>query len=238
MSCVAVLPPPPASFDPFHSARKRTHSFSMPKPAKSARTLQRTVSFIELSDAFDDNSDPEFAFPSIPATRAESSSARSLRAYKEARARRYVQDFKTEEMLSLSSASLAALFDELGPSSVITFKPKPRPPLFYSSFRHRTSSPLSPVQKLLPARPVFPRSKPDSEADLHRRAIVARMRCSPEGQKILMMGARVAISMMSATRELEALVAAREGSEGHDAPTKDSRTPVGQPEEDWELIDS
>jgi len=33
------------------------------------------------------------------------------------------------------------------------------------------------------------------------------MRCSPEGQKILGMGAKLAVSILSATRELERIVA-------------------------------
>jgi hypothetical protein len=35
------------------------------------------------------------------------------------------------------------------------------------------------------------------------------MRCSPEGQKILSMGPRLAVSILTATRELERIVAAQ-----------------------------
>lgn len=35
------------------------------------------------------------------------------------------------------------------------------------------------------------------------------MRCSPEGQKILTMGPRLAVSMLTATRELERIIAAQ-----------------------------
>lgn len=37
-------------------------------------------------------------------------------------------------------------------------------------------------------------------------AIQTRMRCSPEGEKILMMGPRCALSILSATRDLEKMV--------------------------------
>ncbi|KAF8150906.1 hypothetical protein B0H34DRAFT_801815 [Crassisporium funariophilum] len=70
---------------------------------------------------------------------------------------------------------------------------------------HRTSSPLSPERTVLPGRPVFPRSKP--EPDLYRTAIKSHMRSSPEGQKILHMGPRLALSITTATKELERIVA-------------------------------
>ena len=69
----------------------------------------------------------------------------------------------------------------------------------------RTSSPLAPSRTVLPGRPVFPRSKP--EPDLYRVAIKSHMRSSPEGQKILHMGPRLALSIISATKELERIVA-------------------------------
>ncbi|KAJ7746303.1 hypothetical protein B0H16DRAFT_960975 [Mycena metata] len=47
-------------------------------------------------------------------------------------------------------------------------------------------------------------------ADLHRRAITACMRASPAGAKILHMGARLAVGIMSATRELERMCETRE----------------------------
>ncbi|KAJ7433108.1 hypothetical protein FB451DRAFT_1475961 [Mycena latifolia] len=50
-------------------------------------------------------------------------------------------------------------------------------------------------------------------ADLHRRAVTACMRASPAGAKILHMGARLAVGIMSATRELERMCA-EEGRSG------------------------
>ncbi|KAJ7220202.1 hypothetical protein GGX14DRAFT_433781 [Mycena pura] len=47
------------------------------------------------------------------------------------------------------------------------------------------------------------KSKAKAPADLHRRALTACMRASPAGAKILHMGARLAVGIMAATRELE-----------------------------------
>ncbi|KXN84881.1 hypothetical protein AN958_12011 [Leucoagaricus sp. SymC.cos] len=75
----------------------------------------------------------------------------------------------------------------------------------------RASSPLSPNRHLLPGRPVFPRSKP--EPDLYRLAIKTCMQYSPEGQKILRMGPRLALSILTATQDLERMVAEQESRE-------------------------
>jgi hypothetical protein len=235
MSCIAILPPS-SSLEPFPGARKRTHSFSMPKTTKSARTLQRTASFITLSDALeDDNSGSEFTFPSVQSATTTDCSpfvapSRSLRAYKESRQKRHLGAF-TAEPTSYTTPPQ--------PSPTSTRKLQPQSPLPHSPFRHRTSSPLAPTPKLLPPRPTFPRSRPDLDANLHRRAIVAQMRCSPEGHKILTMGARIAVSMLTATRELEAIIAAQERveREGRDVPMADAWT-AAHPEAEWEMVDS
>lgn len=115
----------------------------------------------------------------------------------------------------------------------------------------RTSSPLSPIRTTLPGRPVFPRSKP--ETDLYRTAIKMRMRSSPLGQKILHMGPRLAMSIMTATQELERIVADQqeERDKDNDVIMSDSTlvsptslaTPVLTTSwvvvkgEDWEMID-
>lgn len=79
---------------------------------------------------------------------------------------------------------------------------------------HRTSSPLSPSRTVLPGRPVFPRSK--QEPDLYRVAIKTHMRSSPEGQKILHMGPRLALSIITATKDLERIVADQEREKDRD----------------------
>jgi hypothetical protein len=89
---------------------------------------------------------------------------------------------------------------------------------------HRTSSPLSPSRTVLPGRPVFPRSK--QEPDLYRVAIKTHMRSSPEGQKILHMGPRLALSIITATKDLERIVAdqEREKDPDNDIVMSDSTT--------------
>ena len=114
----------------------------------------------------------------------------------------------------------------------------------------RTSSPLSPTRTTLPGRPVFPRSKP--ETDLYRTAIKTCMRSSPLGQKILHMGPRLAMSIMTATQELERIVAdQQERDKDNDVVMSDSTlvspTSLAMPVlttswvmvkgEDWEMID-
>ncbi|KAF9443499.1 hypothetical protein P691DRAFT_797347 [Macrolepiota fuliginosa MF-IS2] len=113
----------------------------------------------------------------------------------------------------------------------------------------RASSPLSPKRHLLPGRPVFPRSKP--EPDLYRLAIKTCMRCSPEGQKILRMGPRLALSILTATQDLERIVAEQESREDammEDRSVTNSEEPSGPSltlsnswvdvrHEDWEMVD-
>lgn len=74
------------------------------------------------------------------------------------------------------------------PSQVIL--PSPSSPVT-TVLTPRTSSPLSPKRVPLPGRPVFPRTK-KPEPDLYRMAIRMRMLLSPEGQKILSLGPRLA----------------------------------------------
>jgi len=106
----------------------------------------------------------------------------------------------------------------------------------------RSPSPLAaaPIRAASAARTHFPRSKP--EPDLYRIAITTRMRKSPEGQKILHMGPRLALSIYNATRELEKLVASQRDTEGDvdmldggDSLLTSSWVAVGG--DDWEMID-
>ena len=104
----------------------------------------------------------------------------------------------------------------------------------------RASSPLAPARAVLPPRTSFPRSKP--EPDLYRVAIITRMRMSPEGQKILHMGPRLAFSIYNATRELERIVASQRDVEGDvcmaDSEPLLSTSWVVLPKDDWEMVDS
>lgn len=105
----------------------------------------------------------------------------------------------------------------------------------------RLTSPLSPSRSPRPSRPSFPRSKP--EPDLYRKALTTSMKGSPEGQKILRMGPRLAVSMMSATMDLERLVASAAGDDADaegdaegDVTMHDATTSCGALD-DWEMVD-
>ena len=67
------------------------------------------------------------------------------------------------------------------------------------------------------------------------------MRMSPEGQKILHMGPRLAFSIYSATRELEQIVASQRDADGDiDMEEGDSLLTtswVSVRGEDWEMVD-
>ncbi|KAJ6468329.1 hypothetical protein C8R45DRAFT_467008 [Mycena sanguinolenta] len=93
------------------------------------------------------------------------------------------------------------------PSSVIrcavTPPPPVRAPIPVRSSRGSSSNSAAKANTSVRATSP-PRTKPKS-ADLHRRAITACMRASPSGAKILHMGARLAVGIMSATRDLERL---------------------------------
>ncbi|KAG2145380.1 uncharacterized protein EDB93DRAFT_1251478 [Suillus bovinus] len=210
MSALKVIAPSSAT-------SKRPSSFSQPYPSQSLRmSLRRTTSFLSLSDYEGDEdtllqSGPSSIYaktqpPLVPYTR-------TLYHYKEQRERR-------KAALSRSRPE----FTIAPPSTKQPIKSTPHPPPKQMTGL-RTSSPLSPTQKLLPPRASFPRSKP--EPDLYRIAIKARMRCSPEGAKILRMGPRMAVSILAATRDLEMLVSTQEVTTGkwltavHDALTND-----------------
>lgn len=219
-------PPTPAV-----TSRKRTMSFSSPQPLKSARTpLRRTGSFLSLAD-MQSPQDLHIKRAGSPTLHLGSSDAsvpynRSLRHYKEQRDRR---------------KSVVRTSGEAPP--VFTVTPIHTPtPVQAPLPRQRATSPLSPQPDALPPRTHFPRSKP--EPDLYRVAITARMRLSPQGQKILHMGPRLALSIHTATLELERIVASHRDSDGDISMSNNgggetllSTSWVVVPPEDWEMID-
>ncbi|KIJ67032.1 hypothetical protein HYDPIDRAFT_174300 [Hydnomerulius pinastri MD-312] len=180
--------------------RKRTSSFSEPVPRKTSRmTLRRTESFLSLSDYHDENQTESGSF--LYLTPSPSPHVvpynRTLLYYKEQRERHKLGRNRPEFTLSPSPTKAP-----LPKRATRMSKPHSAVPSL------RTTSPLAPQRKLLPPRASFPRSKP--EPDLYRVAIKANMRSSPEGEKILRMGPRLAVSILSATRELERIVSAHE----------------------------
>ncbi|KAK7032771.1 hypothetical protein R3P38DRAFT_770634 [Favolaschia claudopus] len=200
---------------PFHSfpesSRKRTTSFSSPPNPKR---LHRTESFLDLSFAV--------ATPQPPTTN-QVPYHRTLRFYKESREKR-------KALLRREPPRLDAPLPTPPTPHTTTFRvtrkkavpaPPPPPPtptrtLAPSPLVCRTArtalTPTPPMRAPFPSRsraPTLAPTKPrPKQADLHRRAVTACMRASPSGAKILGMGARLAVSMMSAmsaTLELEQL---------------------------------
>ncbi|KAG6370824.1 hypothetical protein JVT61DRAFT_11035 [Boletus reticuloceps] len=188
--------------------RKRTKSFLDPLPRKTSRTmLQRTESFLSLSDYNDENHLPSGSFLHMTSSPPPSKRLAPLSLarvhYKEQRERdtkpgRKRAHFTITPVSSPSGTSVPKRGTHAAPTQQSQ-----------SAVPHvRTSSPLAPTRKLLPPRASFPRSKP--QPDLYRVALKGRMLSSPEGEKILRMGPRLAIEILSATRELERIVSAHQ----------------------------
>jgi len=177
--------------------------------------LRRTESYICLTDlqSLPSSSSSLAGSSTAPVRDSYSappvSNARSMRQCREKRERRKAYLNYTDSNPTAFSSPRGS-----GPSIPLPPTPDSQPKQYPASVSaHRISSPLSPVRTVLPARPVFPRSK--HEPDLYKQAITTRMRCSPEGQKILHMGPRLALSIMTATQDLERLVA------GQSSPSQD-----------------
>ncbi|KIK92185.1 hypothetical protein PAXRUDRAFT_58810, partial [Paxillus rubicundulus Ve08.2h10] len=176
-----------------------TSSFFEPAPRKASRmTLRRTESFLSLSDYNDENRVESGSFLYLTSSPSHHVVPynRSLLHYKEQRERNKLARNRTEFTIAPAHPNTSL------PKRAPRVPPKPQLALSSS----RTTSPLAPTRKLLPPRPIFPRSK--REPDLYRVALKARMRSSPEGEKMLRMGPRLAITILSATKELEKIVSA------------------------------
>ena len=179
--------------------RKRTTSFccttTSNRPTKAPRTsnmssLRRTESFLCLSDMQNSYN------KSHPAT-ATASVRRTSKAEREKR--KTIIDFTVSTTPAKSSPPVTSSIPCATPTPTPHRATPTSPSKQYPDYTtYRSSSPLSPNRTVLPGRPIFPRSK--HEPDLYRQAIIARMRCTPEGQRILHMGPKLALSIMSATR--------------------------------------
>jgi hypothetical protein len=211
-----------------------------PRPAKAPRTakmgsLRRTETVVHI---------PETTNTTTNSTNDSLPYYRTLQYYKDQRLRRKGVSRATAEPLTIrtrqidDSSQNGSRQSPQQPPSQSSFTPKPQKITFNTTKRvsspkapsrvilpsvespitvactHRTSSPLSPLRTVLPGRPVFPRSK--QEPDLYRVAIKTHMRSSPEGQKILHMGPRLALSIITATKDLERIVADRERERDRD----------------------
>ncbi|KAH8099987.1 hypothetical protein BXZ70DRAFT_907585 [Cristinia sonorae] len=213
-------------------------SFSSPLPAKAARTpLRRTGSFLSLADMDAANKPQRPSSSSAPYSSSASTQSRALRQYREQRDRRRATrtNASSESFIVIQQHSA----QPTPVSKPMYTPPQQQPKAAFPS--PRTSSPLSPTRSVLPARASFPRSK--REPDLYKVAIITRMRHSPEGQKILHMGPRLALSIHAATKELERMVAAQQGGRDRDGDVtmmnedgSMSASWVVVPPEDWEMV--
>lgn len=203
-SCSVVPPLPPPSPNP----RKRTTSFFEPLPRKTSRTmLRRTESFLSLSDYNDESHSESGSFLHMTSHPSPSPRIAPLNHarlhYKELRGRDVAKPGRRRAEFTIAPPpSHSGTSTSKRGIRVVIKQSQPAVP------HGRTTSPLAPTRKSLPPRAIFPRSKP--EPDLYRVALKGRMRSSPEGEKILGMGPRLAIAILSATRELEKIVSAHE----------------------------
>lgn len=236
-----VYAPMTITITPFEVERKRTASFSVPHHAKARRTssLQRTPAFLELPRMLSDIPSMElYGRSGAPRPSVSEAHPRSLR-------RRPSISTHTSDLNAFvaSTAPLPSLHHPL-PSRAFT-----PAPVASSSRLACSSQPAAPKprstkrgpRRFLPPRERYPSAR--AEPDLYRQALVARMQASPEGAKILLMGAHAAVSMLTATRELEALVA---GADDMDCDSEDDTEDVEPrlsdswlvvPQEDWEIVD-
>ncbi|KAH9838375.1 uncharacterized protein C8Q71DRAFT_795873 [Rhodofomes roseus] len=215
-------------------------SFSAPPPRKAARTgLQRTGSYLSLEDMQAAVTTSLYGSSSAPSSSSSSSShSERIANVPHFRTSRHKDQRGRRKNIQRSTSTLSL------PSTAVTPAPTPVS-ITMSNFRH--SSPLASKSSIVPPRTCFPRSKP--EPDLYRVAITTRMRMSPEGRKILYMGPRLALSMCTATRELERslqmatnelerIVASQREADGDISMTEDVGQPwVVVPPEDWEMVD-
>ncbi|KAJ8085349.1 hypothetical protein PM082_011011 [Marasmius tenuissimus] len=132
---------------------------------------------------------------------------RTLRHYKEQRdlSNRHKQPAAAASMKSSSSPSSPQFS---------TLSLTPHQATVHMPHAPKTSSPLSPTSSYSHysnsnsncSYNGCRRSTKKPEPDLYKQAIITRMRCNPEGARILHMGPRLALSIMEATKDLERLV--------------------------------
>ncbi|KAJ3795260.1 hypothetical protein GGU11DRAFT_839354 [Lentinula aff. detonsa] len=237
-----IIASPLSSYTPPAVPRKRTTSFCCsstscsftpnPRPTKVPRTamgsLRRTESFLCLRD-----------MQKKSTSTANATADRKQRERTKAKSMDY-----TAYVAAAKSSSSASSPSSLPPSPVFqraaSIPPIPPKPTQYSC-TYRSSSPLSPHRTALPGRPIFPKSK--AEPDLYKKAITTRMRCTPEGQRILHMGPKLAVSIMTATKELERIVAAQAPDDNDMAMSESSPilsnswVVVSSTNQDWEMLD-
>ncbi|KJA16908.1 hypothetical protein HYPSUDRAFT_1054143 [Hypholoma sublateritium FD-334 SS-4] len=217
--------PPPMTFSPPEAPRKRTSSFScaVPPSPRPAKALRRSETLLSFADALPPSSSPcaTAALPAVPYHR-------TLQFYKDQRLKRKALS-RAGEPLAICTVPvpITTTTPIAAPIAPVVAAPTPKPtaPLRLRRPSHapqvvlpsvespittllspRASSPLAPTPPAVrPPRPVFPRAR--APPDLYRAALRGRMAGSPEGRRVLLMGARLALSIDAATKELERIVA-------------------------------
>ncbi|KAI0690644.1 hypothetical protein BC835DRAFT_1407484 [Cytidiella melzeri] len=212
--------------------------FNNPHSNKSSRALTRTNSYVSLADASTDSYTLKVG--STSSHRHDTHSAPYPRPPRPHKERRKSHSRSSSEPLTIHLKP-RVVQPPSPPPPTLPPPPPPKPSSPPPMPGLRTSSPLAPTRSVLPPRTHFPRSK--AEPDLYRVAIIGRMRMSAEGQKILHMGPRLAMSIYTATRDLEQIVANQSDYDGDVNMTGDggqvlSTSWVVVPQEDWEMVDA
>ncbi|KAJ7900925.1 hypothetical protein B0H14DRAFT_2555736, partial [Mycena olivaceomarginata] len=192
---------------------------SSPFLRTSRKRLHRTETYVDLSFSVAPSA------PAPPSTASTATSAsgsapaslstytvpytRTLRYYKEQKERRCAR--LRREPLVLSPPASSSSYTSSGSTSGST---SGSAPISSSTSQATTSQPTTPQPKPFAFRRPNARK---GQLDLHRRAVTACMHASSAGTKILHMGARLAVGIMAATRELEAMCAPGSFDDGGDA---------------------
>ncbi|KAK0470173.1 uncharacterized protein EV420DRAFT_1498792 [Desarmillaria tabescens] len=218
------------------------------KKQRNMSSLRRTHSYLSLTDLPNQQQQSIYIAPTRGRCRG-----RKLSMAPPANA-----DFRASLEASMA-LSLAPITD---PYNTQQKRARPAPPAPVASTSTTTSSgscatPSHPVYSSAPrvSSPLSPSSRPSSyttpfsrprkgkgEPDLHRIAIQTCMRSTTEGQKVLNMGPRIAMSIANATRELERIVT----EQGMESRASDEdivmRDSTAEPwvnvsrSDDWEMI--
>ena len=223
------------TFSPPEAPRKRTSSFScaVPPSPRPAKALRRTETLLSFADATPSSPLTTTLTKTplkgtTPCAPAAVPYHRTLQYYKDQRLKRKALSRAGEPLAictvptttptaTITAAPTAAIAPLKPTAPLRPRRPTQAPQVILPSVQcpittlhtPRSSSPLAPTSAPRPPRPVFPRAR--APPDLYRAALRGCMASSPEGRRVLLMGARLALSIDAATRELERIVADQSG---------------------------
>ncbi|KAJ7900932.1 hypothetical protein B0H14DRAFT_3852209 [Mycena olivaceomarginata] len=214
----------PSSSSPTPPPKRLHHTESSPPPTSPLQSLVRTLSHIDLSLAGPPLPPPTHTAPvpsTFPASHPSSSQSTPPAPQKKAirRLRTPLPPPPPVPPIRCIPPSPLLLFAVVTPTSesfpelvrcALTPPPLLRAPMpsrpQRAPFRSSSSS-AAIVSSTTAKRPNATNGKKPREPNLHRLAVIACMRASPAGAKILLMGAQLAVQMMRATRQLEGMCA-------------------------------